>query len=111
MSRHTQSLMDNLLKGGREVLNADKPGNVKPAYEPATEAPAPKPSAPAPKPSAAFNPAEYEPGARVGPTGVVYVIEKGVPRAAQRLTAASDVPRNGMRLSDIKPTLGGMGQQ
>lgn len=87
---HTQKEMDHYLSGNRGVVDASKPGASNPTYkeEPKTPMPpAPKPEAPAPaaaKPAAAqVDLSVYEDGARVGPTGKVYVMEKGVPRAAK----------------------------
>lgn len=63
-----------------------------PAKPPAAPGPAPATRAPAPVASAAPRPQEggpdlkaYEPGARIGPTGKVYVLTKDGPRAARRV--------------------------
>jgi hypothetical protein len=126
-ARHSKKLTDQLLSGGRDVIEKG-PGSSAPTYPgyvaptapaaarpsgTATVAPVAAPPTPA---AGQANLAEYEPGARVGPTGVVYVLDKGTPRAARKVSAPSagvpqDVPINGMRLSDIKPTVGGMGAQ
>lgn len=129
-ARHSKKLMDLQLAGQRGVTEK-APGASVPTYpgyvSPDVPAqPRATPTAPAAQPMAppasgppaaqgAVNIAEYEPGARVGPTGVAYVLEKGVPRAARKLAAppspSQDAPINGLRLSDIKPTLNGMGVQ
>lgn len=59
------------------------------AAVPRPPAPVAAPAAVAPAPQAPKTPAQnvdlslYEPGSKVGPTGMVYVIEKGVPRVAR----------------------------
>lgn len=83
-ARYTRKVIDHYLTGSTDVVPTGKKGDAKPSY------PEPKPSAaavaevvaPTAKAGVKVDLSTYEPGAKVGPTGKVYVIENGVPRAA-----------------------------
>jgi hypothetical protein len=121
-SRYNKKVMDSLLAGRRDVVST-KPEAARPTYPGFTPAIKPAETRPVEKPApiglaappAAEGLKAYEPGARAGPTGLVYVLEKGVPRLARKLGATSsaaappDNPVNGLRLSDLQPTLNGAG--
>jgi len=94
---YRRKAFDHLLKGDRGVLPS--PGGAEPkfpGYTPPNPSAAPAPSAPAPAtepPGVAPNLRDYEPGARIGPTGRVYIIEKGVPREAKLVRTATPAPK------------------
>jgi hypothetical protein len=82
---HSKKTMDFLLDGNRGVKDSANPASSKPTYKdpvPASGGVAVPPAAAAPIALKDFNAKLYEPGAKLGPTGKVYVIENGVPRAA-----------------------------
>ena len=89
---YSHKRMGHLLSGSTEVMDPTKPTNLKPTYantEPTS--PAPQPSAPTARPAPErVDLSMYEPGARVGPTGKVYVIDSRGVRPARKISDSPD---------------------
>jgi len=78
-ARYTKREMEHYLAGHRSPF----PGEVAPTAQP-VERPTPSPVVPPAAPNVDLS--EYESGARVGPTGKIYVLDRGGPRAARKLS-------------------------
>lgn len=94
--------MEHLLSGSTEPMGLDKPSNMRPTYDTTQTQPAQAPAQQAPQPSAQrIDLSMYEPGAKLGPTGKVYIIDKDGVRAARKV---GDSPEGMNRISNREVT-------
>ncbi len=86
-ARFTRKAIDHYLTGSTDVVPTGKKGDAKPNYPEAKPAAAAGAVVPA-KAGEKIDLSLYEPGAKAGPTGKVYVIENGTARPAKSRAAA-----------------------
>jgi hypothetical protein len=108
-STHSKKSMDSLLSGERGPVSTS-PTASRPTYANPVPASGGAPQPPVVAPSQVvsakdFDASQYEPGAKLGPTGKVYVIENGAPRVAKLRSPQKPEPAASVKLPKGAPSL------